>query len=96
MGLMNVLAPTIRVLLLTAILALVLVVSARAEVKLYVWLDPEAARDSNLAIRLKSKDSHGPEIARANAGAGAQTRPDARRRSSMRSRGRRRNDSRAR
>src|SRR5438270_12389746 len=54
---------------LTAVLTFVLVAPAFADVKLYVRLDPDAARDSSLAIRLKSKDSHGSEIARSNAGA---------------------------
>ena len=65
---MSVAAASSRCLPLMAVLTLVLVAPAFADVKLYVRLDPDAARDSNLAIRLKSKDSHVPEIARSNAG----------------------------
>src|SRR5437588_533125 len=42
---------------------------ALAETKLFVRLDPEAAGDLRLAIRLRSKDSRGQEIARSAAGA---------------------------
>ena len=65
---MSVAASSFCCLPLMAVLTLVLVAPAFADVKLYVRLDPDVARDSNLVIRLKSKDSHGPEIARSNAG----------------------------
>jgi hypothetical protein len=66
---MIVAASSSRFLPLAAVLALVLAAPASADTKLNVRLDPDAAHDSILVIRLKSKDSHGPETARSNAGA---------------------------
>jgi hypothetical protein len=44
-----------------------MVAPAFADTKLYVRLDPDAARDSNYTIRLMGKDSQGKEIVRSSA-----------------------------